>query len=121
MPTKSARIFDIDGTLTNPANKDVINPLFLDYFAAWLTKGEPVVLNSGRSLVWINEKIIPPLREKLKDENFLFENFFAVGEEGTHWESFDTSAHTHTAIDPSFSLPLSLDRKIEALVNRKYS
>lgn len=117
---KTAWVFDVDGVITNPQEKKITEPEILDQIIKRLDQGEPVALNTGRPLVWIIDKVINPLLEKTADRKIL-KNFFASGEKGSTWITFDGKGEMQRYKDDSISVPQSLQNKIRNLINSEFS
>lgn len=117
---QTAWVFDVDGVISNPQEKRVTEPEILDHIAEKLEKGEPVALNTGRSLVWMVERVVNPLLEKIKDKSVL-QNFFAVGEKGGTWLTFDSEGKMEHHKDDSISVPQSLQEKVRNLIASEFS
>lgn len=83
-------LLDIDGVVTNPVEKKVTEPEIFDHIIENLASGNPVALNTGRSNEWMIERVITPLNTRVEDKSIL-KNFFAVGEKGLTWTSFDSN------------------------------
>lgn len=115
-----AWVFDVDGVITNPSEKKVTEPEILDEIAQKLTGGEPVALNTGRSLSWMTDRVINPLLEKVKDKKSL-NNFFASGEKGGTWITFDENGTMLRHKDDSISVPQSLQAKVKHLIDSEFS
>lgn len=113
-------IFDVDGVITNPQEKKITEPEILDEIIKRLTNGEPVALNTGRSLSWMIEKVINPLMKKIEDKAIL-KNFFAVGEKGGTWAEFDDQNNLIEKKDDGISVPDNLKNDISNLISNKYS
>lgn len=113
-------ILDVDGVITNPSEKRVTEPEILDQIIKRLEVGEPVALNTGRSLVWMDDRVINPLLEKVKDKKSL-QSFFASGEMGATWITFSEDGITQYHKDDSISVPKSLQEKVRKLIKTKYS
>lgn len=113
-------IMDVDGVVTNPSEKRVTEPEILDQIVKKLEKGEPVALNSGRSLVWMVDRVINPLIEKLKDKKIL-QNLLAVGEKGGTWVEFDENGQMQHHKDESISVPQALQEKVRKIINSELS
>ncbi|MDP2628884.1 MAG: HAD hydrolase family protein [Nanoarchaeota archaeon] len=113
-------IMDVDGVITDPKEKRITEPEILDEIVKRLEKGEPVGLNTGRSLVWMIDRVINPLLEKVKDKKTL-KNFFASGEKGGTWITFDGNGEMQHHKDGSISVPESLQDKVRNLINSEFS
>lgn len=120
MSDKTVWIFDVDGVITHPSKKVNTDPKIFDHILEKLEKEEPVILNTGRSLIWITERVTNPILAKIKDKKIL-DNFQAVGEMGGVWLTFDKRGEIHKSIDNSLSIPKSLIAQIENLIKNKYS
>lgn len=77
----NAYIFDVDGVLADPIQKQITEPKLLPAVAKILAEDNPVALNTGRSLSWVIARIIIPL-EKIISNKSLFKNVIIVGEKG---------------------------------------
>lgn len=115
-----AWVFDVDGVITNPSEKRVTEPEILNQIVQKLEKGEPVALNTGRSLVWMIDRVINPLLEKVKDKKSLV-NFFASGEKGGTWITFDEKGEMQHHKYDSISVPQPLQEKVRNLINSEFS
>lgn len=113
-------IFDVDGVITNPQEKRITEPEILDQIIKRLEKGEPVSLNTGRSLVWMVDRMINPLLEKVKDKKIL-KYFFASGEMGATWITFSEEGVMEYHKDDLISVPKSLQERVRKLIETKYS
>jgi hydroxymethylpyrimidine pyrophosphatase-like HAD family hydrolase len=117
-------IFDIDGVLTDPQQKKVVNETLWDQFTAWLQNGNPLTFNTGRSLEWVKQQILTPLESHLAKQNLpksLFHNLMAVGEKGTDWLNFDPDGHPQQTIDDQISVPQDLIDQVKQITEQKFS
>ncbi len=87
-----ALLLDVDGVLTDPTYKEVLQPEIFNHLENHMQIGNAVTLNTGRSNEWMIKRIIKPLGEKVSNKSILT-NFFAVGEKGLTWISFDPSGN----------------------------
>ncbi len=117
---KTCWVFDVDGVITNPSEKRVTEPEILNQIVNRLEKGEPVALNTGRSLVWMIDRVINPLLEKVKNKRIL-KSFFASGEKGGTWITFDENGEMNYHKDDSISVPQNLQEKVRYLINSEFS
>lgn len=74
-------IFDIDGVITNATSHEVEEPIILENILTSLRKGDPVALNTGRTLNFALQHVVPALLNAGLTEEELT-NFYAVGEKG---------------------------------------
>lgn len=116
----AAWIFDVDGVITDPQEKKVKYPQTLDNIADKIKNGEPVALNTGRSLSWLIDRVLNPLLEKIENKKVL-ENFFAVGEKGGTWLTFNHQEEMQQYKDHSIFMPQFLQQQIRDLVETKFS
>src|SRR3989344_762157 len=115
-----AWIFDVDGVITHPSKKIITEFEVLNYIIKKLEKGKPVVLNTGRSLEWIMDRVINLLLKKTKNKE-IFNRFFVVGEMGGVWLTFDKNGKIQKHVDRSLQFPKSLMKRVIQLVKAKYS
>lgn len=136
--TQIAFLLDVDGVITNPSEKKVTEPQIFDFLERHLAAGNPVTLNTGRSNEWMIERVINPFVKKIQDKSIL-KDFFAVGEKGLTWasfnaegnliqgvfdhkgkhiEGFDTSVFLDTQTSEHFA---HLEREVKHLIDTKYS
>lgn len=112
-------IFDVDGVLTDPQTKEVTDPTVLNLLAERLTKDEPIILNTGRAVDFILEKIIPPLantagKDKLK-------NVLIVAEKGGVVLQYNNEGEGEIFEDASYAVPPAVHKRVKDLVIDKYA
>lgn len=74
-------MLDIDGVITNATSHEIEQPIIIDTILKSLRNGEPVALNTGRTLNFALQHVVPELLNAgLTDEELA--NFYAVGEKG---------------------------------------
>lgn len=115
-----AWILDVDGVITHPEEKQVKHPEILDEIIKRLKKKEPVALNTGRSMSWLDERVLGALRERTEDSAIL-SNFMACAENGTVWRTFDANGNATDNIDEKASIPSSVIEKARKIVEEKFS
>ncbi len=113
-------IFDVDGVITNPIEKKVTEPEILILLAKLLMNGNPIILNTGRSIEKMNEKVINILLAKSGHKE-IFKNLFAVGEFGGVWEEFNEKGHAIYKIDSSLVISKNLSDRIKKIVKNEFS
>ena len=74
-------VFDVDGVITDPQEKQITQPEILDQIISRLEKEDPVAFVTGRALEWVSERIISQLESRINDSKLL-NNFFVSGEFG---------------------------------------
>lgn len=113
-------IMDVDGVITNPQEKRITEPEILDQIAKRLEKGEPVALNTGRSVEWLRDRILNPLAQIVKDKKMLT-NFLAVAEIGGTWAEFDQDGNIVESKDEGIYVPSNLKDEVRSIINQEYS
>jgi len=111
-------IFDVDGVITNPAEKRVTEKGLIEAIAEKLDKGDVVTLNTGRSISWMTGRVLNPLREAVKDKGKL-DNFLAVGEKGGTWAYF-VNNELKTEQDEKIIIPQSLKNTVRNLIQTEF-
>jgi hydroxymethylpyrimidine pyrophosphatase-like HAD family hydrolase len=116
----NAYIFDVDGVITNPSLKKVEQTEILHKIVHLLEQNNFVALNTGRSLAWVLERVINPMLLLITDKSILT-NFFAVGEKGGTWISFNQEGEMKRHLDISISVPKKLQDTVRTLIENEYS
>ena len=115
----NAYLFDVDGVLSDPKEKRVTQEELFDELIYLLMFGDVVCLNTGRSLVWMEERVIDPVLEKIGDKKHL-ERFIAIGEKGGAWMTFDSEGKKYHEIDRTISVPQELQQEVRTLIENQY-
>ncbi len=115
-----AYLFDVDGVLTDPVEKKITEPELLDYIFTFLSQGEPVALNTGRALEWVQEKVLTALFAKAKDKR-IFTRFIVIGEKGETWIVWDEEGRAHQETTEGLVLPKNLQDKFSELIEERFS
>lgn len=108
-------MLDIDGVITNATSHEIEQPIIIETILNSLRCGEPVALNTGRTLNFALQHVVPKLLESQLTEEELA-NFFAVGEKGatTLWHK---DGKFHTWRDPELVIPEGLRGELDGFVN----
>lgn len=107
-------LLDVDGPVSSPATRTVA-PALLDDLAALLAAGVPVVLNTGRAVDFVQDRILDPLAARLPRAARLH----AVCEKGGVWTTALPGAdEVHT--DPALRVPDVCRDLLERLVATTY-
>jgi hypothetical protein len=114
-----AYLFDVDGVLSDPVEKQVTEHELYDQIISRLQQGQPVGLNTGRSNAWMVERFITPLLEKIDDKSILA-NFVAIGEKGGTWITFDGEGNMQHGRSSAVAVPENLKEQVKQLVIGKY-
>jgi hydroxymethylpyrimidine pyrophosphatase-like HAD family hydrolase len=117
---KKSRLFDVDGVLSDPREKQVTEPELYNQIIKSLQVGEPVGLNTGRSTKWMVERFVNPLLERIEDKTIL-ENFVAIGEKGGTWVTFDNEGNMHHGRAKELAIPSEVIAEAKGLVETNYS
>lgn len=116
-------IFDVDGVITHPQEKRADHDV-LEAIAKRLKKGEPVILNTGRSISWLQQEVIARLyyAHSLTDKSAM-QNLFLIGEKGGAWMGFDEEGMMDPVPhkDGSISVPKGIQDRIRQLVKDEFS
>src|SRR5579871_1078834 len=106
-------IFDVDGVITDPHTK-IPNPLIISFIVNELQKHKPVAIGTGRSAMWLQERLIPLIQNQLSDVS-LIDYLFLAGEKGSVTLTFlHGSPVTH--IDEGVVIPDEIRQKIQKKV-----
>jgi hydroxymethylpyrimidine pyrophosphatase-like HAD family hydrolase len=105
-----AWFLDCDGVITDLQTKRIEDPAILDELIIRLLADEPVVFITGRSLGWVQDRIIGPLRQRARmhglDPVKLFaQNVFVSGEKGAAMTIFSADGNFQFQYDHRLSLP----------------
>lgn len=111
-------MFDVDGVITNPTEKKVTEKGLIEAIAGKLNKGDVVTLNTGRSISWMIDRVLNPLRNAIKDKSKL-DNFLAVGEKGGTWAYF-VNNELETEQDEKIIIPQSLKNTVRNLIQIEF-
>jgi hypothetical protein len=101
----TAWIYDIEGVVTNPNDKNANRPQILEQIANELKGGKPVAFNTARSSSWLIEHVINPLLELIQDRSVL-KNFIAVSDKGICWFTFDKKGKMQKHKENLISVPV---------------
>lgn len=116
---ENALLLDVDGVITHLSEKRNTESQIFDILLKKLEKGEPIALNTGRSLPWVTERVIGPMIENVRDKSSLA-NLLVIGEMGGVWVTFDENGEVENHIDSGMSAPKTLQDKIRHLVETRY-
>lgn len=122
---KRVWVLDVDGPVTDPERKRIVEPALIDELLLRLVNEEPVALNTGRDVGWVLNRVVAPLRYRAKvlglDPNALCTNLIVVGEKGgvvATTEQADTSIIWR---DPALTVPLELQGQVARLAENSFS
>ena len=112
-------IFDVDGVITDPVEKKVIEPELFNEISKRLSSHDVVALNTGRSLSWMIDRVISPLENYVADKSY-FSNFIGVGEKGGAWVVYEDENWKNN-IDLNISVPKELQDEIKNMITKNFS
>jgi len=110
-----AWLFDVDGVLTSPELKRITQPGLYKELIKRLRRGEPVGLNTGRSLSFLTE-LLHPLEVQLIDKRLL-RYVVALGEKGGVRLDYGLSGEHVPDVDSSIDIPKDLQAQVRALAD----
>ena len=108
-------LLDVDGPVSSPTTRTVAATL-LDDLAVLLAAGVPVVLNTGRAVDFVQDRILGPLTARLPGAGRLH----AVCEKGGAWTTASAQAGGEVHTDPGLRGPDICREVIETLVGATY-
>ncbi len=118
MRVNYAWIFDVDGVIMNPETKEA-NARLLSEIVKKLHNKEPVVLITGRSLEWLEERVLNQLFSLIKhpdDEQM----FYVSGEFGGAYMRYKNRKMT-SFIDNAIAAPQTLLKEVVKIVDSEFS
>ncbi len=115
-----AWLFDIDGPITDPFAKKVIHDDVIASIITLLSKGEPVCLNTGRSLSWASEKVVDALENLTQDKTNL-QNLSVIGEKGGTWFTYDKNGRRDVGKSLFLSIPKQLYNEVQEIIQEHFS
>lgn len=117
----TAYLFDVDGPLSDPKERKIVEFELVDELVARLRKGEPIAFNSGRSVEWIEKEVVPHIVEAIGDDKKLLERFVIIGEKGGSWLTFDEGGEALKGNVNTIIIPDDLRQEIHGLIGEKYA
>lgn len=115
-----AKIFDIDGVITNPKEKKVLHPEILDMLRLDLRSGLPIALNTGRSMEWLDETFLRDFEESFGDDRSGLANLAVITEFGGTWATYDKDGKRQDRQVTSLTVPDNVVDAVDALVQDRF-
>jgi hydroxymethylpyrimidine pyrophosphatase-like HAD family hydrolase len=116
-------IFDVDGVLTDP-NEKLFDREVMEAIAKRLNNKQPVILNTGRSVSWVQSVIIARLHfaHNVVDKK-AWQNLFIIGEKGGTWLGFNEDGYMPPvpSRDGSIAIPEEIQKLVKDLVKDEFS
>lgn len=116
MKQSTAWLFDVDGVLTDPEIKQVVQMEIFDEIIKRIKRNDPVGLNTGRSTNFVVEKILTPLEQRISDKHLLG-NLSAYCEYGIIQITYSEEGQRNINIDFKNAIPQIVKVQIEKLIN----
>lgn len=111
-----AWLFDVDGVLTDPPKKKITKPEIVTEIIR-LLENEPVGFITGRTVDWLEGRVISVFLEKCKDREIL-KNLFVSAEKGGVWGTLDLDGEIKIEVDRSLVLPEEAKEEIEKIAEK---
>lgn len=115
MKLKHGWLFDVDGVIASPHEKQVTNPHVINLIAERLLKGEPASLITGRSIDWLKERILHHFEFR---KNIDLSKFFVSAEKGGVFGSYGSKKELNLTTDNNLQVPEEAKQEIEELVEK---
>jgi hypothetical protein len=117
-----AWLFDVDGVLADPSTKRIEQPAILAELAARLGRGEPVGANTGRSLAFVEERVLGPLEAAIADPA-LRRLVFVAAEKGAATLVYGTNGERRRRLHADLTVPgfEELRADVAALIAEGYA
>jgi HAD superfamily hydrolase (TIGR01484 family) len=115
----NAWLFDVDGVLTNPAEKRIVESQIFDEIIARLKRNEPIGLNTGRSIDFVIEQVLNPLEARIEDKKLL-DGIIAIGEKGGVYITYEDGKRIEH-IDEQIKVPNDLEIAVRKLTKSDFS
>ncbi len=113
-----AWLFDVDGVITDPQEKQIIHPQIIDVIIGKLLQKEPVGLVTGRSIDWLEERVLHHFTKKAKGH---LSNFFISGEKGGAFGVYDDNNKLKIKIDKKLKVPDKVIQGIKKIIKENFS
>jgi hydroxymethylpyrimidine pyrophosphatase-like HAD family hydrolase len=116
---QKARLFDIDGVLTDLHQRRIIQGSILPSLVKLLEKGEPIGLNTGRSPLFTLTKVLEPLEDRLNTlgQRKLLHRVFAIAEKGGCSIAYNRIGQRTVLVDNSLAIPASLKQAVQRIIS----
>ncbi len=112
-------LLDVDGPIASPVTRHVDTPSIAEDISRMANAGIPVAFNTGRSLDFIADRVIPPLVAAGLGEHA---RVYSIGEKGAVWAPITPEGHRGSPqIDPEISLPTTFVAQMRELTATEYA
>lgn len=113
-----ALLADVDGPISNPDAKAVIDKRIVPALTELLAAGIPVVFNTGRSIDFVQAAILGPLLENGATNLHLLH---AVCEKGAVWASVRDDGSISVHVDRTICVPNELRSRVRELIDQRHA
>lgn len=112
-----ALLADVDGPISNPDAKAIVEPRIIPSLVSLLNSGVPLVFNTGRSSDFVQKNVFKPILEHEPSNLHLLH---AVCEKGAVWLSLEDDGDVWHFIDEEIAVPEDVQHRARKIVNDKY-
>ncbi|MCB0353803.1 MAG: hypothetical protein KDD64_09770 [Bdellovibrionales bacterium] len=108
---------DVDGVLTEPTTKKISFPRTIKQLCRRAEQGDILALNTGRSLSWIEERVLPLFLSSLSEKD----SIFVSAEKGALWQKFSENSKFPKRSDKTLLVPRELQEAVRKIVRENHS
>lgn len=113
---KYAWLFDVDGVITDPQAKQIVHPEIIGLITKKLLKEEPVGLITGRSVDWLEERILHHFEKEAQNH---LSHFFISAETGGVYGSYKNNKLS-ISVDEKLKVPDAARKEIKDIANKYF-
>ncbi|MFT4186682.1 MAG: HAD hydrolase family protein [Micrococcaceae bacterium] len=111
-------LLDIDGPIASPVTRKISIPSIITDLL-YLAKAEiPVIFNTGRGDVFVNEQVVQPLQAAHLPDHI---TMYTICEKGGTWATITSQGLKNLHIDHDKELPAEYFKGAKKLIDEKYS
>lgn len=110
-------LLDIDGPISNPDAKQIIEPTIIDSLLTLMEQGNAVVFNTGRADAFVRERVFGPM---LSAGPTRVDRLHAICEKGAVWLSVNDDHRIVEELDKDIAVPSDIWDAVETLVNERF-
>ena len=118
--TEHAWLFDVDGVITNPQERKNSEPEIIEQIIRRLESGEPVALVTGRSLKFLNDRVVGLFYQRLEDKSHLA-NLLMVAEKGEVMATFNQEGEIQELFDQSLRVFGPLRKEVKQVIEENFA
>lgn len=117
---RRAHLLDVDRLLSSSIEDTAGKEELVEHIVQQLKVGEPVLVDSARSIEEIDAQVVAPIRELVGQDLDILTRFVVVGEKGGTWLTFDQGGKAVTGRVESLVMPLALQQALAELIADEY-